>query len=50
MIALRGHYSIDIVAGLVFAHYIWIMAEKYSYLVDVKLFRIPLSKRFPNIQ
>ena len=49
MICLRGHYSIDIFGGLVFAHYIWMIAERYSYLVDVKLFRIPFLKRFPKI-
>ena len=47
MIFLRSHYSIDIFGGLVFAHYIWMMAEKYSYFIDVKLFRIPFYKRFP---
>lgn len=47
MIALRGHYFIDLVSGVIFAHYIWMMAERYSYVVDVKVFRIPFKKRFP---
>ena len=46
MIALRGHYVIDLIAGVVFGHYAWIMAERYSYLIDVKLFRMPFHRRF----
>jgi hypothetical protein len=47
MVSLRGHYAIDLVTGVIFAHYIWLIAERYSYLIDVKLFRIPFVKRFP---
>ena len=47
MICLRGHYFIDLVSGVIFAHYIWMMAERYSFVVDVKLFRMPFKKRFP---
>jgi hypothetical protein len=47
MIFLRGHYAIDIVTGVIFAHWIWLLAERYSYLIDVKIFRIPFEKRFP---
>lgn len=47
MISLRGHYFIDLVSGVIFAHYIWMMAERYSYVVDVKVFRMPFKKRFP---
>jgi hypothetical protein len=37
MIVLRGHYSIDIISGLVFAHYYWIVSEWISLHVDKKL-------------
>lgn len=47
MVSLRGHYAIDLITGIIFAHYIWLIAERYSYLIDVKLFRIPFKKRFP---
>lgn len=47
MVCLRGHYFIDLISGVIFAHYIWMMSERYSYLVDVKLFNIPFKKRFP---
>ena len=47
MIALRGHYVIDLISGVIFAHYFWMLSERLSYLIDVKLFRIPLKKRFP---
>ena len=45
MVALRAHYTIDMVSGIVFAHYIWMMSEKYSYLIDWHIFGIPLEKR-----
>ena len=45
MIALRSHYTIDMVCGICFAHYFWILGEKYSYLIDWHIFKIPLSKR-----
>lgn len=45
MIALRAHYSIDMISGVAFGHFFWIMAEKYSYLIDWHLLRIPLEKR-----
>ena len=48
MICLRGHYFIDLVSGVIFGHYFWMNAEKYSYLVDVYIFRIPFHKRFPR--
>lgn len=34
MIILRGHYSIDMVAGLIFAHYAHLIADKYKYIFD----------------
>jgi len=45
MVALRSHYSLDMISSVIFAHYIWIMAERYSYLVDWYIFGIPLQKR-----
>ena len=47
MISLRGHYAIDLFSGILFAHYFWLMAERYCYIIDVKIFRIPFHKRFP---
>jgi hypothetical protein len=47
MIFLRGHYIIDLIAGIIFAHYCWLISERYSFLIDVKLFKIPFQKRFP---
>ncbi len=47
MIALRGHYFIDLISGVIFSHYIWMMAERYSFIIDVKVFRMPFKKRFP---
>jgi hypothetical protein len=48
MIALRAHYTVDIISGILFAHYFWIMAEKYCYLVDWHIYGIPLEKRMTS--
>ena len=49
MVALRSHYTLDMLAAVMFAHYIFIMSERYSYLLDYYIFGIPLSKRLANI-
>jgi len=49
MIVVRGHYSIDLFVGLIIAHYYWILSEKYSYLIDVQLFHMPLHRRYPSM-
>lgn len=38
MVALRSHYSIDMLAAVIFGHYIFLMSERYSYLVDSYIF------------
>jgi|TARA_B110001450_G_C17550705_1_gene452555 hypothetical protein len=48
MIALRSHYTMDMLAAVIFAHYFWIMSEKYSFIIDWYIFRIPLAKRLAN--
>lgn len=35
-------------AAVIFAHYFFILAEKYSYLVDWYIFGIPLHKRLAS--
>jgi hypothetical protein len=45
LIVLRAHYTMDIIASYVFGHYFWILSDKYSYLIDWKLLKIPLGKR-----
>ena len=47
LIFCRGHYSIDIFGGLLFGHYFWIQAEKWCWIIDWNLLRIPFHKRFP---
>lgn len=34
MIALRGHYSIDLVTGVFMGHYCYILTEKYIHYLD----------------
>ena len=34
MLFVRAHYSIDIIAGLVFAHYFFMITDKYIHYVD----------------
>ena len=45
MVALRSHYTIDMFSGMIIAHYFWIICEKYSYIIDWYIFKIPLGKR-----
>lgn len=45
MVSLRSHYTTDMIAAVIFAHYIFIMTEKYCYLIDWYIFGIPMSKR-----
>lgn len=44
LMLIRTHYVIDMVTGIIIAHYVHILAEKLSYLVDVKLMRHHLAK------
>lgn len=48
MVALRSQYTMNMMAALIFAHYFWFMAEKYSYIIDWYVLGIPLSKRLAN--
>ena len=48
MIALRSHYTMDMISGVIFAHYLWILSEKYSFIVDQYIFGIPLEKRMAS--
>jgi|Transcript_21313 hypothetical protein len=34
MIITRSHYTIDIIAGIIFAHYFWIMSERIAPSLD----------------
>jgi len=40
MISLRSHYTVDMIAGVIFAHYFFKIAEEHSYLIDWYLFGI----------
>jgi hypothetical protein len=45
MVVLRSHFTVDMISGLVFAHYLFVMAERHSYLIDWHIMGIPLDKR-----
>lgn len=45
MITLRGHYTIDLIAGAIFAHYIWDNTNKYIYLIDNLTFNKQKEKK-----
>lgn len=34
MIVLRGHYTVDLFAGILIAHYSFIISDQYIYIVD----------------
>lgn len=47
LIFCRAQYSIDILGGFIFGHYFWMLAERWSWLIDYGLMKIPFHKRFP---
>lgn len=48
MTLVRTHYIIDLVGGFLVANYVFIFAEKASYIFDVKLMGIGAKKRGRN--
>ena len=53
MVALRSHYSIDMLAAMIFAHYIFIMSERYCFVVDQYIFgneKMPQNEIIVNCQ
>jgi hypothetical protein len=48
MMLIRTHYVIDMVTGVIIAHYLHILAERLSFLVDVKIMRQHLTKGEPR--
>jgi hypothetical protein len=50
LIITRGHYSIDIMAGIVFGNYFFIISEKVSWVLDFEWFREPFHLRHPTFQ
>jgi hypothetical protein len=50
LVFCRAHYSIDIFGGYVFGHYFWMLAEKWTWVVDYHMLKIPFHKRFPNFR
>ena len=50
LVFCRAHYSIDIFGGYIFGHYFWMLAEKWSWVIDYQLMKIPFHKRFPNFR
>ena len=45
MCLVRTHYIIDLVTGLIVAHYMYIWAEKLSWITDSLVMGIPSYKR-----
>lgn len=43
----RAHYSIDIFGGYIFGHYFWMLAERWAWVIDYHMLKIPFHKRFP---
>jgi hypothetical protein len=48
MIAMRGHYSIDIIAGVIFAHYTYILVSQYIQYLDDSCVSMQSSKGLGN--
>lgn len=49
-ISTRGHYIIDLCFGIFFAHYLWIIGGRLSYLIDFKIMNMKFEERFPLFQ
>jgi F0F1-type ATP synthase assembly protein I len=49
MTFLRAHYCIDMIAGAMIGHYIWILTDKYIFYFDYYILGIPLEKRIATI-
>ena len=49
MTALREHYCIDMIGGIIMAHYFYIITERYVYLFDYHILGIPIEKRLGTI-
>lgn len=45
MCLIRNHYIIDMVTGIIIAHFMYIQAERLSFLFDVKVLGLPAHKR-----
>ena len=45
MTLTRAHYIIDLITGLIFGHYFFMLAEWVSYYVDVKVLGVVSLKR-----
>ena len=50
LLITRGQYSIDIMSGILFGHYFWIMCERFSWILDFEWFRQPFHLRHPCFQ
>jgi len=45
MLVIKSHITMDLIFVLISANFFFIISEKYSYLIDVCIFGIPLTKR-----
>ena len=50
MYALRAHYTIDMIGGILMGHYLFIISERYVYIIDYYIFGIPLEKRLGTLE
>lgn len=48
MMTLTGnHYIIDLITGIIMAHYMYMIGERLSFLSDYKILGMPSEKRTP---
>jgi hypothetical protein len=50
LLITRATYSIDILGGLLFGHYFWILSERISWVLDFEWFHQPFHLRHPMFQ
>jgi hypothetical protein len=50
MLITRAQYSIDLIGGLIFGHYFWMLSERISWILDFEWFHQPFHLRHPTFQ
>lgn len=48
-LSVRGHYTLDMISGIIIGHYIWLLVEKYVYVFDIYVLGLPLEKRIATV-
>ena len=48
MTIMRGHYIIDLIVGIIIAHYVYVIVDKYVHIIDNSSFSLKNIKDLKN--